>query len=127
MFYATFYPNRTLHQRLIKGLHQIPKEAVVVDAALWPRLITETDGIWVLDSAGTIIKQSLPPVPLTRDEIRRLRIAAYTEPAEGSDRYFAEANRMQAMKEPGWETLRDTGIARFNEIQAKYPWPDIPK
>ncbi|WP_040269165.1 hypothetical protein [Pseudomonas rhodesiae] len=125
MNYATFHPDGTLHLRLIKGTHDIPKDAVEVDDALWLRLIRENDGIWSIDADGKIIKQLLPTAPpQTREDVERLRLAAYAEPVVGSDRYFAEANRMQVMGEEGWETVRDAGIARFNEIQTRYPWPE---
>jgi hypothetical protein len=75
-------------------------------------MIKESDGIWTLDPSGGITKQPLPNVPLTREAIERLRLAAYAEPVSGSGRYFAEANRMQVMDEPGWE------------IQARHPWPE---
>lgn len=62
-------------------------------------------------------------VPLTREQVEQLRLTAYADPVTGSDRYFAEAARMQAMGEPGWEVVRAAGVARFEEIQAAYPWP----
>ena len=124
MNYATFHPDGTLHLRLIKGMHQIPKDAVEVDDALWQRLIRENDGIWSIDADGKITKQLFSSIPLTRADIERLRLAAYAEPIVGSDRYFAEANRMQVMGEAGWEAVRSTGITRFNEIQARFPWAE---
>ena len=122
MNYATFHADGTLHLRLIKGTHEIPKGAVEVDDVLWLRLIRENDGIWSIDADGKITKQLLPSAPQTREDVERLRLAAYAEPVVGSDRYFAEANRMQVMGETGWEAVREAGIARFNEIQARFPW-----
>lgn len=124
MYYAKFHTDGTLHQRLIKGTHTIPEGAVSVDAALWSRLINEADGIWTLSTDGKIVKLPLPPVRLTRQDVERLRIGAYADPLKGSDRYFADANRMQVMGESGWEAVRDAGIARYKEIQALYPWPE---
>ena len=124
MNYATFHSDGTLHLRLIKGTHEIPKGAVEVDDALWLRLIREHDGIWSIDADGRITKQLLPSPSQTREDVERLRLAAYAGPVVGSDRYFAEANRMQVMGESGWEAVRDAGIARFNEIQTRYPWPE---
>ena len=101
MKYATFHPDGTLHQRLIKDLHVIPKEAIEVDADLWPRLISEVGCDWVLDANREIVKQPTPTPKLTREDVERLRLAAYAEPVLGSDRYFSEANRMQVMGEIG--------------------------
>ena len=124
MKYATFHPDGILHLRLIKGIHPIPDDAVEIDTALWQQLICDTDGIWTLGADGHITQQPLPEVELPREDIERLRLAAYAEPVGGSDRFFAEANRMQVMGEPGWEAVRDAGIKRFNEIQALYQWPE---
>lgn len=64
-----------------------------------------------------------PPKPLSREEIEALRLRAYADPVAGSDRFFAEAARMQAVGENGWEAVRTQGVTRFAEIQAEYPWP----
>lgn len=123
MKYVTFHPDGTLHLRLIKGTHVIPEDAVEVDSTLWQKLICETDGVWTLGADGGITKQPLPVIERTREDMERLRLAAFAEPVTGSDRYFAEASRMQVMGEAGWEEVRDSGIARFKEIQMLYPWP----
>lgn len=63
-----------------------------------------------------------PPQLLTREDIEALRLHAYADPLTGSDRYFAEAQRMQAMGEEGWQVVREQGVSRYQEIQSKYPW-----
>jgi len=76
------------------------------------------------DEAGRpfLAEQALPP-PLTVEQIEAQRLAAYADPVAGSDRFFAEVSRMQAMGEAGWEALRDQGAVRYAEIKAEYPWP----
>ena len=65
-----------------------------------------------------------PPVaPLSREDVEALRLRAYADPVNGSDRRFAEAARMQAMGEPGWEVVREVGVTRYQAIQEEYPWP----
>lgn len=61
--------------------------------------------------------------PPTTESINESRLRAYADPVNGSDRLFAEASRMQVMGEPGFEEVRIRAVARFEEIQAKYPWP----
>lgn len=63
--------------------------------------------------------------PLTHDEVERLRLTAYADPVTGSDRYFAEAVRLQAMggTQADIDTAKSAGAARYAEIQALYPWP----
>lgn len=58
-------------------------------------------------------------------EIESLRLLAYADAVSGSDRYFAEALRLQAMgaSENEIETVRAAGLGRYAEIQAAYPWP----
>lgn len=60
---------------------------------------------------------------LTKEEIETVRVRAYSDPSTGSDRYFAEAQRMQMMGEEGWEAVLDRGVKRYNEIRAEYPLP----
>lgn len=62
------------------------------------------------------------PIP-TREQVEAMRLTAYANAVTGSDRYFAEAARMQAMSESGWEEVRAAGVARYQAIQAEYPWP----
>lgn len=64
-----------------------------------------------------------PVVPPTREQVEALRLAAYADPVTGSDRYFAEAARMNAMGEAGADAVIAAGVARYAEIQAEYPWP----
>lgn len=122
--YATFNADGTLLRRLVKGIHTIPKGAVQVDEKLFQRLVQETDCLWSLID-GKIVKQPLPEVeipPPTREEVEALRLRAYADPLTGSDRYFAEAQRMQVMNEPGWEIIRAAGVKRFEDIQEQFPW-----
>lgn len=123
MKYATFNTNGTLTARLIEGIHAIPKSAVKVDEKLWERLISEDDGVWTLVN-GAIIKQPLPETAPSIEVVERQRLAAYADAETGSDRFFSEAARMQAMSEPGWEAVREKAIARFRKIQEQFPWPD---
>lgn len=59
------------------------------------------------------------------EEIKRRRALAYADPETGSDRYFLEATRIKEMDLPGWEVVRDQGIARYQQIQAENPYPEI--
>jgi hypothetical protein len=125
MKYVTFDSQGVLESRLIRGVCDIPQGAVKVDDDLWLRITQELDGVWKLDSDGVISKFPLPelkPTEYSSDEIENLRRRAYADPLAGSDRFFAEAQRMEAMREPGWEEVRAAGIRRFNEIQLELPW-----
>ncbi len=65
-----------------------------------------------------------PPVaPPTREQVEALRLAAYADPVAGSDRYFTEAARMNAIGEAGADAVIAAGVVRYEEIQAEYPWP----
>jgi hypothetical protein len=123
--FAVFDHDGLLKQRLIGGVHVIPEGAIKVDSGLWFRLTQETDGIWVINQTGLISKEPYPDffsaLPI-REEIEASRLCAYADPLTGSDRYFAEASRMQSMDEPDWERVRDSGVARYEQIQAQFPW-----
>lgn len=123
--FAVFGQDGLLKQRLIDGVHVIPDGAIRVDSELWFRLTQETDGIWVIDQTGVISKEPYPevlPAPPIREVVEASRLRAYADPLTGSDRYFAEASRMQFMNEPNWEGVRDSGVARYEQIQAQFPW-----
>lgn len=125
MKFVTFDSDGVLNSRLIRGVCEIPKGAVEVDEPLWMRITQELDGVWKLGKDGAISKHALPelqPPQYTTEEIEALRLRAYADPLTGSDRYFAEALRMEAMGESGWEVARATGVQRFNEIQKEFPW-----
>ncbi|MCH4901275.1 MULTISPECIES: hypothetical protein [unclassified Pseudomonas] len=125
MKYVTFDAAGILDSRLIRGVNDIPEGALEIDESLWMRITQELDGIWKLDDAGVISKHALPerqPAEYTSEEIESLRLRAYADPITGSDRFFAEAQRMEAMGETGWEAIRAAGVLRFNEIQQEFPW-----
>lgn len=54
------------------------------------------------------------------------RLCAYAHPETGSDRYFAKANRLEAegLTDEA-EAARAAGLARYEEIKAMHPWPDL--
>ena len=59
-----------------------------------------------------------------REDADRRRLIAYADPSDGSDRFFAEANRLEAQGMPAEAAAaRTAGVARYEEIKAKYPWP----
>ncbi|MDH0301244.1 MULTISPECIES: phage tail assembly chaperone [unclassified Pseudomonas] len=57
--YIEFGQDGALKARLIEGIHTITKAAVLVPDDLWLQTIKETDGVWKIDSAGTISKHPL--------------------------------------------------------------------
>ncbi|WP_460152759.1 hypothetical protein [Pseudomonas sp. S2_B07] len=125
MKFVTFDPAGVLSSRLIRGVSEIPAGAIEVDEPLWMRITQERDGVWTLEEGGVISKHPLPALPsaeYTAEEIEQLRLRAYANSLTGSDRYFAEAQRMEAMGEPGWEEVRAAGVRRFNEIKKEFPW-----
>lgn len=125
--FAVFGSDNVLAKRLIRGVHPIPSSAIAIDDELWLRLTQETDCIWRRDDKGNIISGPMPAPPApTVEENEWLRLSAYANPLTGSDRYFSEALRMQAMQEDGWEEVRAAGVARYKEIQALYPWTPPP-
>ncbi|WP_208669780.1 hypothetical protein [Pseudomonas arsenicoxydans] len=125
MKFVTFDTAGVLKSRLILGVSDIPEDAVEVDESLWMRITQELDGVWKQGDDGVISKDPLPELQhpeYTSEEVEALRIRAYGNPITGSDRFFAQAQRMEAMGEPGWEVVRANGVRRFNEIQQEFPW-----
>lgn len=121
MYYSrsvnSFYDNPASYQDVPADLVEISDElyaAVVSNRPLDKIIISDADGFPVLADIQA-------PV-MSRDQVEAVRLAAYADPVTGSDRYFAEAARMQAMSETGWEDVRAAGVARYQAIQAEYPW-----
>ncbi|MBC3346551.1 DUF4376 domain-containing protein [Pseudomonas sp. SWRI196] len=62
MKYVTFDEAGTLKLRLIRGVNDIPEDALEVDESLWLRITQEQDGVWQLVS-NEIKKVPLPATP----------------------------------------------------------------
>lgn len=125
VIYAIFNNDGLFQQMLISGVHAIPDGAVKLSDDLSTRILQQPNSIWRIDDSGAITSTEPESIPPTREQIEALRLRSYADPLSGSDRYFAEAQRMQVMNEPGWEAVRAAGVARFEEIQAQYPWASV--
>lgn len=66
-----------------------------------------------------------PIVPLTTTQVDYNRKVAYANPLTGSDRWFAEANRLTIMGGTTEEIdeAKTRGVTRYEEIQLENPWP----
>lgn len=62
------------------------------------------------------------PVP-TREQVEAQRRRAYADPDTGSDRLFAEAQRLQLTGDPSWQAKVAEANARYEAIKAEYPFP----
>lgn len=116
------------YSRNIHG-DNIPTEVVEITEAEHQALLEgQSRGkIISADSSGRpVLVDPPPPAPLTREQIEALRLLAYADPLTGSDRYFAEATRLQVMgaDQAEIDAAKTAGTARYAEIQAEYPWPD---
>lgn len=108
------------------GHTEIPAAAITVTDKEFQDLTTGRNTgkkIIVLGQDGKLFLKDADPIVLTTDEINSRRLRAYANPITGSDRYFAEAQRMQMMGEAGWEDVRAEGVKLFVAIQDKFPWP----
>lgn len=129
-YYIVFDDNGDLKTRLEVNASvpkPLPKNIILVKPEVWARTISENDGRWVIDGSGTIRKipfQHQQNQDSTRESIERLRALAYSDQITGSDRMFSEASRMKIMGESGHESVLIKAVARYKEIQSKYPWPN---
>ena len=64
-----------------------------------------------------------------RHQLEALRLVAYADPVNGSDRYFAEVLSLQAEGFAATSTevkeVKAKGLARKLEIQTLYPYPEV--
>ncbi|WP_429216023.1 hypothetical protein [Aeromonas veronii] len=104
----------------------MPSDAIKITAEYHSELMQgQSDGLSIVaDDTGFPVLASPINSAVSKSEVEALRAAAYADPTTGSDRYFNEASRMQAMGESGWEEVKNVGIARYKEIQQQYPWPE---
>ena len=74
----------------------------------------------------TEVQKHLSP-KLTREIVEQLRLQAYSDPLTGSDRYFAETARLNAVGADASEieNASTKGITRYKEIQDNFPWPSL--
>lgn len=64
---------------------------------------------------------NVEPPQASNENIEGQRRRAYADPITGSDRFFAEAARMQLSGEPGYAEVQQAGLARYAEIKNEYP------
>lgn len=135
MKFLTFDSTGQLARRLIKGVHDIPENAVKVDDKLWLKVTQETDGVWLLDAEGRVRKGPLPPLPEAdlellarnqRDALLRdaaLRMAPLEDATELRLATPTQTNSLTA-----WRHYR-RGLSRI-ELQDGFPasiaWPSAP-
>ena len=98
--------------------------AIRTDGQSW-RAINNDDDMMDGEYFSSQIPQMVTTT-LTHEQVESSRLRAYADPITGSDRYFAEAARIQAMGGTSneIEKARAAGAARSAEIQAQYPWPE---
>lgn len=111
-----------------KEIHEnIPKDAVEITEELHKELLEGQSNGKVINSDEKGHPILVDPTPPTYEElvarVESARKAAYANAQTGSDRLFAEAQRMQMMGLSGWEEVRDAAIARYEGIKLGHPWP----
>lgn len=121
----SFKTSQFYSDRLFKP-QDIPEDAVELSDAAYKDLL---DGLSrnmeIVNENGRPICVERKPVPLTRDQVEANRLRAYSDPVTGSDRFFAEASRLQAMgaTEEEINAAKTAGAQRYQEIQSENPWP----
>lgn len=80
---------------------------------------------WAYDGQSFVEPHHVIDPVLIRKQVESARLLAYANPITGSDRYFAEAVRLQSTGAPQEEidAANAAGVKRYSEIQAEYPWP----
>lgn len=91
----------------------------------WAECGTDVLPGWAYDGQSFVEPHPVSDPVLTRKQVESARLCAYADPITGSDRYFAEAVRLQSTGAPQEEidAASAAGVQRYSEIQAEYPWP----
>lgn len=104
-----------------------PHDAVPVTETEHAALLQgeQSGKVIVADSKGRPVLKEPAPHVYTRQDVESMRLRAYADPLTGSDRFFSEAVRLQVMGADAAEieAVKALGAARYEEIQAQYPWP----
>lgn len=119
-FFDSCFYDRAIHKDIPEGSIEITKEEfkeLLAGRNSGKMIVVGKDGRPQLVAADKVIP--------SREDVSARRLLAYANAITGSDRYFAEAQRMQVMGESGWEDVRAEGVKRFEAIQNELPWPDI--
>lgn len=124
-----FYSKSTggFYSREIHG-DNIPADAVENTVAEHAALLEgQSQGKCIVGDANgrPALQDPAPSEPPTGERIEAQRLRAYADPLTGSDRYFAEASRLQVMgaAQEEIDAANAAGANRYAEIQNAYPWP----
>lgn len=104
----------------------IPSDAVDLSKSEYLSLLDGlSKNMEIANQAGRPVCVERKPVPLTREQVEANRLLAYSDPVTGSDRFFAEASRLQAMgaTQEEIDAAKAAGAQRYQEIQSEHPWP----
>jgi hypothetical protein len=127
LFYSK--QNNGFYSEEINGKN-IPNDAVKITKQQYISLLEgQADGKQITsDSTGNPCLVDAPEQVLTGVEIEVLRLKAYADPVNGSDRYFAESISLQAegfsASSLEVKTVKQKGVERKKEIKLQYPWSD---
>lgn len=107
-----------------------PDDVVTLDesqeAEFWKKCPPEGKFLSSLDGLPTW--EDIPKRPVTKETQEHERLRAYADPVTGCDRYFSEVLSLQAegftSTSPEVKEVRAKGLARKQEIQSLYPYPE---
>lgn len=121
--YVLFGSDGVRISQLHEGLHKIPESAVPISDALFLRMTQETDGIWMLDSDGEIIKkplvQSMPDQAVVERRWRDIQIE--------SIKWFRERHRDESDLELDHTLNQEQFQQLLNYLQKLRDWPQAPE
>lgn len=126
-YFVTFNDSGALDTRLIEGVNKIPEDAIEVDDETWRRITQENDGVWHLQSDGSIVK--LPVVPTVPDyvaliadvryrhEIGGIVLAGMAIDTDDRSKTLISGSALKAMRDPDY-VLRWKTPAGFVDLSA---------
>jgi hypothetical protein len=120
--YLALNDDREVIAHLIEGVHEIPSDAALIDAALWYEVTQEIGCLWHLSDDGVLSKR--PKIKLLEDPATFER--EWRDAELSCVFWLCERHRDQ--REIGWDkTLSDD---QFNELliymQKLRDWPQSP-
>lgn len=122
------FSTKSFYDPRLFAIEDLPKDCVDLSEAEYSSLMSSlSQNRTIIDQGGKPFAIETVPDPLTREQIEANRLRAYADPLTGSDRFFAEAARLQVMGGSDSEinAAKESGTSRYAEIQAENPWPAI--
>jgi len=128
-YYALFDESGRLKSRYEESTNpKIPDEALEISEDDFFNSIYHPEANWYYVDGKLESREHNESVVVSKTDIERLRLIAYSDPIYGSDRYFIEGLSLQAegftKSSPEFKETLNKALERKEQIKKDYPYPN---